>query len=87
MQCKIRSISIKRDLEAATKHIEVVRAKSQSTNHTSPPMRHRSRTTTQMRGYEIVVVRFMFWKQEIQARTSVLFPETRRSQRVSPVRV
>ena len=42
------------------------------------PTRHR-RTTTVIRGSGILVVRFMFWKEDTQARTPVPSPETRRS--------
>ena len=45
---------------------------------THTPTRHR-RTTTVMRGSGIPVVRFMFWKEDTQARTPVPSPETRRS--------
>ena len=45
---------------------------------THTPTRHR-RTTTVIRGSGIPVVRFMFWKEDTQARTPVPSPETRRS--------
>ena len=45
---------------------------------THTPTRHR-RTTTVIRGSGIPVVRFMFWKEDTQARTPVPSPETWRS--------
>ena len=53
---------------------------------THTPTRHR-RTTTVIRGSGIPVVRFMFWKEDTQARTPVPSPETWRSRpaRTTPV--
>ena len=45
---------------------------------THTPTSHR-RTTTVIRGSGIPVVRFMFWKEDTQARTPVPSPETWRS--------
>ena len=50
------------------------------------PSRHR-RIIAPRLGLWIVAVRLVFWKAEIQARMSVLFPETSRSRRARPVRV
>ena len=53
---------------------------------THTPTRHR-RTTTVIRGSGIPVVRFMFWKEDTQARTPVPSPEAWRSRpaRKTPV--
>ena len=58
----------------------------QRRSKTRTPTRHR-RIITPRSGLETVSVRLVFWKAEIQARTSVPLSGTCRSRRERPVRV
>ena len=58
----------------------------QRRSKTRTPTRHR-RIITPRSGLETVSVRLVFWKAEIQARTSVPLSATCRSRRERPVRV
>ena len=58
----------------------------QRRSKTRTPTRHR-RITTPRSGLGTVSVRLVFWKAEIQARTSVPLSGTCRSRRERPVRV